>query len=82
MSAFYAIIVMAFINGNVVDDPVILISNETHQITEQNCPDYARQALERARRSATPDVQFVVKCVDFLQLPLTVSAFGSQVKVK
>lgn len=76
--SIYAIIVMAFINGNVIDADVLLGGEQ--QITEKNCPSLAHKALEMARPAATPDIQLVAKCVDIAQLPLTVSMFGSKAK--
>lgn len=80
--SIYAIIVMAFINGNLVDDPVFLMSDDTHQLTEKSCSTFAHQVLDHVRQAATPDIQFVTKCVDLEKLPLTASAFGSQSKAK
>jgi hypothetical protein len=80
MSPIYAIIVMAFINGNPIDDPVVLMGDEAHNLTAQSCPKWAAEVIDHVRKEAGPDVQFVAKCVDLAQLPSTVSAFGSKVK--
>lgn len=80
MSPIYAIIVMAFINGDMVNDPVVLMSDEAHQITAQSCPKFAAIVIDHVREAAGPDVQFVAKCVDLAQLSPTVSAFGSKAK--
>jgi len=80
MGPIYAIILMAFMNGELVTDPDILMSDEAHQLTAQNCPKYAAMVIEKIRSVAPPEVQFVAKCVDFAQLPTAVSAFGSKAK--
>lgn len=76
----YAIIVLAFINGNSVGDPILLVGNDEHNLTEQSCPKFAAMVVDQAREAAGPDVQFVAKCVDLVALPPTVSAFGSKAK--
>jgi len=80
MAPIYVIILMAFINGNLVVDPDVLMSDKDNQITAQNCPKYAAMVIEHVRDVAPPDVQFVAKCVDLMQLPTAVSAFGSKAK--
>ncbi|HWX29589.1 MAG TPA: hypothetical protein VNZ53_19355 [Steroidobacteraceae bacterium] len=52
MSPIYAIIVMAFINGNPVDEPVVLMGDTEHNLTEQSCPKFATMVIDHVRKPA------------------------------
>jgi len=74
MSPFWIAIVAMFVGGNPIDVEVM----PANFATEQACKSAMTEILQKHQKEVDPDTQVSIKCVDFTQLPLTISLFGTK----
>lgn len=75
MSAFWALVVITYINGTAVDIDVLHSATAEHN-TKPFCEEQAVKLLESVTKDAPANIQLVAKCVDVESLPVTSSHFG------